>query len=32
MSTDELAAVTMPNTIGKAKLMTALPPQITMEA
>jgi hypothetical protein len=30
INTDELAAITMPNTMGKAKLMTALPPQIAM--
>ena len=30
MNTDELAAITMPNTMGTAKLMTALPPQIAM--
>jgi hypothetical protein len=30
MKTEELAAITMPNTIGFAKLSTALPPQIAM--
>ena len=30
MNTEELAAMTMPNTIGTAKLSTALPPQTAM--
>ena len=30
MNTDELAATAMPNTIGMAKLDTALPPQIAI--
>ncbi len=30
MNTVELAATTMPNTIGTAKLSTALPPQIAI--
>ena len=30
MNTDELAAITMPNSIGTAKLSTAEPPQMAM--
>ncbi len=30
MNTDELAATAMPNTMGMAKLDTALPPQIVI--
>jgi hypothetical protein len=30
MKTDELAAMTTPNTMGKAKLSTARPPHIAM--
>ena len=30
MKTEELAAIRMPNTIGMAKLSTALPPQTAM--
>ena len=30
MKTDELAATTMPKTMGTAKLATAAPPQIAM--
>jgi hypothetical protein len=30
MKTEELAAITIPKTMGMAKLATALPPQIAM--